>query len=150
MIPQRLAHPDHGHDMDVPQVSRRAGLVGRPGDLVQVAPDGSQFGDNAIERTQFVRRQGSEIAQVRPDHDRDIRGGSHAPGRGTFREQKLIIGSQPDVQARTTTWPDGLVGVIGSRRVAAAKGELEEFFQERRIAETAPGGERPQTRLGVG
>lgn len=136
--------------MDVPQVSRRAGLVGRPGDLVQVAPDGSQLGDDAIERAQFVRRQGREIAQVGPHQHRDIRGGSHAPGRGTFREQKLDIGSQPDVQARTTTLPAGALGVTGIRRAAAAEGELEEVLQERGITESALGGKRPQSRLRVG
>jgi len=143
VIPQRPAYPDHGHDMDVPQVSRRAGLVGRPGDLVQVAPDGSELGDDAIECAQFVRRQGREIAQVRPDQRRDIRGGCHAPGRGTLLEQKLVIGSQPDVQARTTTLPAGVLDVTGTRRAAAAEGELEEVLQERGVAESALDGERP-------
>jgi len=50
VIPQCLADPDHRPDIRGPALRQGCRLVGRSSQLMEVAADGSQLGDDVIER----------------------------------------------------------------------------------------------------
>jgi hypothetical protein len=71
--------------------------MGRPSNLIEVAADGAQLRNHAIERPLFIVRQGYQVSQVRTHEHRDVRGGRHAPGGGTLCQEQLIIGAEADI-----------------------------------------------------
>ncbi len=68
--------------------------MGRPCNLVEVAADGPQLADDAIERPQLIVRQGCQMSKVRTYQHRDVGGGRHAPSSCTFRQEQLIESGQ--------------------------------------------------------
>src|SRR5882672_761348 len=67
VAPQRLAYFEHRAELVTHRGRQPAALVPGFGDLIDVPADRRELADAALERQQFLLRQGGELAQVRTE-----------------------------------------------------------------------------------
>ncbi len=104
---------------------------------------------DAIERPQLVVRQGRQVSQVRTHQHRDVGGGRHAPGGGTLCQEQLIVGPEPDIEARARATLADRFSVVERRHGGTAEGQFQQVLQQRGLTELALGRQRLEAILGL-
>jgi hypothetical protein len=87
----RLGYLEHRPQVLPSRPSWVPGVVGSPGDLIQVSSDSSELRHRSLQCGEFLLGEGHQVPQVRADENRDVGGRRHTPSRRPPAQQDPIF-----------------------------------------------------------